>query len=133
MKCIRKKAKIRNQYNQIPHLTQGIIKEMDKTTRKYHIQESQEVSPFPASDYKVAMNRYDSITDKNANTYNRKDQQQKSIALERSVFCLFVFVALRPKSTAMVIAGRSVHLTTLFSWASLNKRVTSNSCTYFRL
>ena len=28
---------------------------------------------------------------------------------------LFVFVALRPKSTAMVIAGRSFHLTTLFS------------------
>ena len=29
--------------------------------------------------------------------------------------CLFVcFVALRPKSTAMVIAGRSVDLTTLF-------------------
>ena len=29
--------------------------------------------------------------------------------------CLFVcFVALRPKSTAMVIAGRSVHITTLF-------------------
>ena len=27
---------------------------------------------------------------------------------------LFVFVALRPKSTAMVIAGQSVHLTTLF-------------------
>ena len=31
------------------------------------------------------------------------------------MFCLFVcFVALRPKSTAMVIAGLSVHLTTLF-------------------
>ena len=28
--------------------------------------------------------------------------------------CLFVFVALCPMSTAMVIAGRSVHLTTLF-------------------
>ena len=28
--------------------------------------------------------------------------------------CFFCFVALRPKSTAMVIAGRSVHLTTLF-------------------
>ena len=26
----------------------------------------------------------------------------------------FVFVVLRPKSTAMVMAGRSVHLTTLF-------------------
>ena len=35
---------------------------------------------------------------------------------------LFVcFVALRFKSTAMVMAGRSVHLTSLFSWASLNQ------------
>ena len=31
-----------------------------------------------------------------------------------SVCWLVDFVALRPKSTAMVIAGRSVHLTTLF-------------------
>ena len=32
-----------------------------------------------------------------------------------NLLCLFVcFVALRPKSTAMVIAGRSVHLITLF-------------------
>ena len=31
------------------------------------------------------------------------------------IVILFVcFVALRPKSTAMVIAGRSVHLSTLF-------------------
>ena len=30
------------------------------------------------------------------------------------ISCLFVFVALRPMSTAMIIAGRSVHLTTLF-------------------
>ena len=33
---------------------------------------------------------------------------------EIAIVCLFIFVALRPKSTAMVIAGRSVHLTTLF-------------------
>ena len=34
---------------------------------------------------------------------------------DRQTVCLFVcFIALRPKSTAMVIAGRSVHLTTLF-------------------
>ena len=31
------------------------------------------------------------------------------------------FAALRPKSTAMVMAGRSVHLTPVFSCASLNK------------
>ena len=30
------------------------------------------------------------------------------------LYLFFVFVALRPMSTAMVIAGRSVHLTTLF-------------------
>ena len=29
------------------------------------------------------------------------------------MFCFVCFVALRPKSTAMVMAGRSVHLTTL--------------------
>ena len=40
--------------------------------------------------------------------------------------CFVCIVALRPKSTAMVIGGRSVHLTTLFSWASLNKQLTSN-------
>ena len=33
---------------------------------------------------------------------------------------LFVcFVALRPKSTAMAMAERSVHLTTLFPWQAL--------------
>ena len=48
------------------------------------------------------------------------------ISDNRSNICLFVFVALRPKSTAMVIAGRSDHLSTLFSWASLNKQLISN-------
>ena len=33
------------------------------------------------------------------------------LVLTHLVFC---FVALRPKSTAMVMGGRSVHLTTLF-------------------
>ena len=44
-------------------------------------------------------------------TIDRINKLQKRVAH----FILFVcFVALRPKSTAMVIAGRSVHLTTLF-------------------
>ena len=38
----------------------------------------------------------------------------KNIGLKSVVGWLVGFVALRPKSTAMVIAGRSVHLTTLF-------------------
>ena len=38
------------------------------------------------------------------------------------------------QSTAMVMLGQSVHLTTLFSWAGLmNKRLTSTSSTYFHL
>ena len=36
------------------------------------------------------------------------------ISMYSKTLCFFVFVALRPKSTAKVIAGRSVHLTTLF-------------------
>ena len=39
------------------------------------------------------------------------------------------FVALRPKSTAMVMEGRSVHLTTFFP---VQAWITSTSCTYFR-
>ena len=44
-----------------------------------------------------------------------KKIKQKLVFRAPDIFVLFVcFVALRPKSTAMVIAGRSVHLTTLF-------------------
>ena len=39
-------------------------------------------------------------------------QTKHGIMQEKSSVCLFV--ALRPKSIAMVMAGRSVHLTTLF-------------------
>ena len=39
-------------------------------------------------------------------------QTKPIFELECEFVCLFV--ALRPKSTAMVIAGRSAHLTTLF-------------------
>ena len=67
----RKKAKIRNQYNQATHLlTQDTAWESDKNTIKHHIQESQEVSPFPAGDHKAAMNRQENIT-------NTKHKQQK--------------------------------------------------------
>ena len=56
---VRKKAKIRNPYNQIPHWVQDTIWESDKNARKHHIQENQEVSPFPAGDHNTARNRQD--------------------------------------------------------------------------
>ena len=46
---VSKKAKIRNRYNQIPHLTQDTIWESDKNTRKHHLQKNQEGQPFPSS------------------------------------------------------------------------------------
>ena len=45
------------------------------------------------------------------------DAKKPSVAKFRycfTVVCFVYFVALRPKSTAMVMAGRSVHLPTLF-------------------
>ena len=54
---VRRKAKIRNWHNQVPHLTQDTIWESDKNTRKHILQESQDVSPIPTGDYKAASNR----------------------------------------------------------------------------
>ena len=53
---VSKGAKIRNRYNQVPHLTQDINgkvtnSQLDTTD------ESQEVSPFPAGDHKTHINR----------------------------------------------------------------------------
>ena len=49
----------------------------------------------------------------------------------------FLFVCLvwclTSQSTAMVMSGWSVHLTTFFSWASLTKWFTSTLCSYFHL
>ena len=53
----RNKAKIRNWYNQVPHLIQDTKWESEKHTIKHHIKESQEVSLFPASDQKAIVNR----------------------------------------------------------------------------
>ena len=61
------KAKIKNRYNQVPHLTQDTAWESDKTQ-----EDSQEVSPFPTGDNKDARNRHDSIA--KTNTSKKKKQ-----------------------------------------------------------
>ena len=54
---VRKRAKIRNRYNQAPHLTQDTKGKV--TTSQLDItNESQEVSPFPAVDHKASINRH---------------------------------------------------------------------------
>ena len=54
---VRKRAKIRNRYNQAPLLTQDTNGKV--TTSQLEItNESQEVSPFPAGGHKVSTNRH---------------------------------------------------------------------------
>ena len=65
---VRKAAKIRNRYNQIPHLTQDTTCEKhDKNTIKHH-KKSQEVSPFTAGEHTAAMNRRESIKTQDINS-----------------------------------------------------------------
>ena len=56
-----KEVKSRNQYNQVPRLTQDTTWEVTKNTIKHDVRESQEASPFPAGDHKAAMNRQESM------------------------------------------------------------------------
>ena len=70
-----KDAKIRNQYNQVPHPTQDINEkvtssQLDKTN------ESQEVSPFPAGDHKAHINRRAQRHSKHKTEKNIKDPQK---------------------------------------------------------
>ena len=58
---VKKKAKIRNQHNQVPHVTRDTTRESDKNSRKHHTQDSQEFSPFPAGVHKAVRIRQDSI------------------------------------------------------------------------
>ena len=56
MLIVSKGAKIRNRYNQVPHLTQdtnGKVTNLQLDT----INESQEASPFPAGDHKTHKHR----------------------------------------------------------------------------
>ena len=73
---VSKGAKIRNQYNQVPYLTQdtdGKVtnSQLDATN------ESQEVSPFPAGDHKAHIHRHAQRHRKNKTEQKTKDPQKK--------------------------------------------------------
>ena len=64
---VRNRAKIRNRYNQAPHLTQ-VTKGKVTTSQLDILNESQESNPFPAGDHKASINR---------RTRKRKKTRQK--------------------------------------------------------
>ena len=73
---VSKKAKIRNQYNQVSYLTQDTTFESDKKHKNHHTLVSQEAIPFPADEREAAM-----VTDQKAwitrNINNKRDLQKK--------------------------------------------------------
>ena len=75
---VRKVAKIRNQYNQVPHLTQDTTWETDKNTKvtKRHKQEPRG-QPFPGWWPQAAVNRSESMTNTRHKYCNTNDPQKR--------------------------------------------------------
>ena len=73
---VSKGAKIRNRYNQVPHLT----KDTNGKVTNSHLDptnKSQDVSPFPAGDHKARINRRAQSHSKQKTEQNIKDPQKK--------------------------------------------------------
>ena len=69
---VKKKAKIRNRFNQTPHLTQDTVLESDKNTRKKSHTREPRGQPFQTGDRKAARNRH------GKQTRNKTDQVSKN-------------------------------------------------------
>ena len=91
-------AKVRKQYNQVPHLTQDTTRDRYKNTINI-TNKSQEVSPFPAGDHKAAMSRHESMRNtrhKNPTNDPQKKQRlgtvSKNILLESIILSTELFL-----------------------------------------
>ena len=73
---VSKGAKIRNRYNQVPHLTQDTNGKVTNSQLDV-TNECQEVSPFPAGDHKAHINRRAQRHSKHKTEQNIKDPQKK--------------------------------------------------------
>ena len=80
---VSKGAKIRNRYNQVPHLTQETNGKVTNSQRNT-TNEGQEVSPFPAGDYKAITKRRSQRHSK-YKTEKTEKIHKRSTALEQSV------------------------------------------------
>ena len=82
---VSKGARIRNRYNQVPHLTQDTNGKV--TNSQLDTNESQEVSPFPAGDHKAHINRRAQRHSKHKTGKNIKDPQKKySLGTDSKIF-----------------------------------------------
>ena len=67
---VSKGAKIRNRYNQVPHLTQDTNGKVTNSQPDTTTNERQEVSPFPAGDHQASIS-------KRARKHNKNKTEQK--------------------------------------------------------
>ena len=72
---VSKGAKTRNRYNQVPHLTQDTNGKVTNSQLDT-INESQEVSPFPAGDNKAHINRHVQRHSKHKTEQHRKSTER---------------------------------------------------------
>ena len=82
---VSKGAKIRNRYNQVPHLTQDtngkVINSQSDITN-----ESQEVSPFPTGDHKAHINRRTQRHSKNKKKSINNPQKKHRLGTVSKIF-----------------------------------------------
>ena len=97
---VKKEAKIRKRYNQVPYLTQDTTWESYKNTINI-TNKSQEVNPFPAGDHKAAMDRRKSMrnTRHKKHKWSTKDSCEPQELDVDFVLCLY---------TLYVVKGRTV-------------------------
>ena len=69
-------AKIRNRYNQVPHMTQDTNRKVTNS-QLYTTNKSQEVSPFPAGGHKAQINRRTQRHNKHKTEKNIKNPHKK--------------------------------------------------------
>ena len=85
---VRKRAKIRNQYNQAPHLTKDTNGKV--TTSQLDItNESQEVSQFPAGDHKASHQQtevHENITKQIRNNINDPQKKHRLGTVSKNIF-----------------------------------------------
>ena len=80
---VSKGAKTRNRYNQVPHLTQDTNGKVTNSQLDI-INESQEVSPFPAGDHKAHIN-------KRLPRHSKQKPEKKPIKDPQKKYCLGTF------------------------------------------
>ena len=106
VKKVRKRAKIRNRYNQAPHLTQDTNGKV--TTSQLDItNESQEVSPFPAGDHIASKNRRARKNNKKPDKNNINDQQKNHKSRIKSYLSSSVFLLVDHSAQIEVVCGQS--------------------------